>query len=141
MVKPKRKRMKYYSVNIDGTLRKSDKEKLVGISGWLDLWAIYFVLMALSIFIKLNIGIFTDWELFSSSLTSNLFSLVYIFLSIWLIFSFFTKKRLFILSVNIFLVLSILGNLAEGSFVWLVIDFIWLGYFYRSKRVKNTFVN
>lgn len=141
MAKPKRKRMKYYSVNIDGTLKKSNKENLVGISGWLDLWAIYFVFVALLLFLRLNIGIFTELELFSSNLASNLFSLASIFLSVVMIFMFFTKKKLFILLVNIFLVVSLIEDLYSASFIWATLDCTWFGYFYRSKRVKNTFVN
>lgn len=137
----KRKRMKYFSVNIDGTLKKSNKENLVGISGWLDLWVIYFVFVALSLFLRLNMGIFTGLDLFSSNLGSNLFSLASIFLSIFMIYAFITKKKLFILLVNIFLVVSLIEDFYNGDFIWMIIDFIWIGYFYKSKRVKNTFVN
>lgn len=144
MVKAKKtKKLKMLSINYDGQLVSEGKEKLKGISGWLDLWFIYFIVVGVGIllFTIASPFIINKVDLSSLNIISILAGIIGLGFLIWTIISFFSKKKIFILLVTIFLAVSLLSDAYRHKTIFALIDIVWLVYFYKSKRVKNTFVN
>lgn len=108
-------------------------KKLKGIGGWL----LFYVVLSI-------IGIVITLSIFSYSL--SLLALIYLVLSIWAIWLIFLKKKL---AIRVNIILMIIGIFVipffyyEGIFSFLfslILTIVFIAYFIKSERVKNTLV-
>ncbi|NMB66882.1 DUF2569 family protein [Candidatus Woesearchaeota archaeon] len=130
------------------------KEKRKGVGGWLIVWIVYSSLISLS----LLLGFLESFEFFSL-LGIGAFG--------WMIFKFSQKENSvpkvciyfldILIAINITQIIPILfeaikGDYVEGiylldyvfflfgSLITIGLNIVWICYFKKSKRVKNTFV-
>lgn len=151
MAKIKNKKLKMLSIDWNGNLVPENSKKLEGISGWLTLWEVCFWIIGIGIFIE---SIF----LFGVSITGNNSQLnilkdvspiivIPLMIVVWailgyLFYIFYTKKKKFVFLIKTLLVLGLICQFFNsGLNMWMIIDVLWLGYFFKSQRVKNTFTN
>ena len=132
---------------------KEKKKRLEGIGGWL---LVYVIMSFFSLFIML-LGLFIIFfrpDIFGEvvlSLFEILISLASFVLLTVAIVLIFMKRKVAITWNSIILGLAILGGIFLFndistyfeqfiSFGRIVINGLWLGYWYKSERVRNTFV-
>ena len=142
----------------------------LGINGWLILVAIIVCIQPLSFIYALvtvfHMEAFSVWSIIEGStkyllIFEYMLNILFIFVSLYLIFLFFKKKELFKITFFVFLVVVSIATLVD--FAWVIFLFndepiselisvrdlasaivptlIWGPYILLSKRVKNTFVN
>lgn len=121
-----------------------EEKDLKGFGGWLLFYMVGFV--AGSILILLPLGL--KYFLISEGLILKLLGLLYISLFIWsirIIFLTFKKRKITPSKHIIFLWVSFGLSLFTLDITTIIGAFIassiWSNYWYKSKRVKNTFVN
>lgn len=128
--------------NINTVILNKDKE-LKGLKGWLILVGFQLVLGAL---------VFLDKLLTTGANIERNFALVMLIFYLFTIACFFKEKKLFpklmiILYIGFTVLLTleyfVLQSVETQKNFWgsLIAGIIWIPYFIRSKRVKNTFIN
>jgi len=121
---------------MEGTV---EKKEVAGIGGWLSVWLVFYLLFTLGTFLGSiqNKGI--AQVVLGATFLLNLF-LLYLFVTRKILF-----KKLIIVCMPIFALLIIIidgGAIDPASLVGQFIGVgIWVMYFLKSSRVKNTFVN
>lgn len=116
------------------------KEKIKGLGGWLTLWTIGIIASVLIISASLIGNIYIKYSsgvLFSGFLLS--------LLSIYAILYFY-KKKIFVSTTQVILTVSTTLSIIlyavsfNTNYIFSVMGSgLWLLYFYKSERVKNTF--
>ena len=144
----KRQIRKEIAPHKDSSTIIKDEKVLEGISGWLILPAIGLFGNPIINIILYSIGI----------MELDLFGALFILFSIYLLFPFFKKETIFIncyigylVSVNIINLVNVYSLMDYGGFELkfqlklltrsALYALIWISYFLKSKRVKNTFIN
>lgn len=149
---------------IERILKNIDPRIKSGIGGWLIIPAIGLILgpifSVVQLFISLNLISNFSPELFNNPLfwISALINIAIIIFAIIVAFFFFKKRNIAVKLIIWFMVAGILSSLVQFillSFIFnetnyddlmpfihaCVYGAIWIPYFMKSKRVKNTFIN
>jgi len=119
--------------------KKIEEKKIEGIGGWLIIPIIgFFLTIALQLVDFLDSWIYYYLEDVVIYMAGNLFLIA--FATVALIMIFLKKKEAKTWAI-VTLSISALSNLVYASYIGAIAGFIWIMYFLKSERVKNTFVN